>query len=64
MVIMPRWVQDMAGKGGLSSRYPAELEQLIRELLACGEREQKIAITTTRSLLRALRQISPKNKTE
>jgi transcriptional regulator with XRE-family HTH domain len=39
--------------------YTAEQGQFIRELLACDERDQKIAITTTRSLLRALRQDEP-----
>lgn len=32
-----------------------EQEQVIRELLSCGDREQKIAIDTLRTLLRALR---------
>jgi len=42
--------------------YTVEQEQIIRELLACGEREQKIAITTLRSLLRALRQDEPEKQ--
>jgi hypothetical protein len=55
-------LQDMAGKGGLFLPVPSGTGALIRELLACGEREQKIAITTTRSLLRALRQDEPENQ--
>jgi len=42
--------------------YTVEQEQLFRELLACGEREQKIAIATLRSLLRALRQDEPEKQ--
>lgn len=42
--------------------YTAEQEQLFREWMACGEREQKIVITTLRSLLRALRQDEPEKQ--
>jgi len=42
--------------------YTAEHEQLFREWLACGEREQKIVIITLRSLLRALRQDEPEKQ--
>lgn len=42
--------------------FTVEQEQLFRELLACGEREQKIAVTTLRSLLRALRQDEPEKQ--
>jgi len=42
--------------------YTVEQEQFIRELLACSEREQKTAITTVRSLLRALRQDEPEKQ--
>jgi len=42
--------------------YTVEQEQFIRELLACGEREQRIAITTIRSFLQALRQDEPEKQ--
>jgi transcriptional regulator with XRE-family HTH domain len=33
-----------------------EQDQLVRELLACGEKEQRIAMATLRSLIKALKQ--------
>lgn len=42
--------------------YTLEQEQFIRELLACGEREQRIAIATLQTLLRALRQDEPEKQ--
>lgn len=42
--------------------YTQEQDQFIRELLSSDKREQKIAITTLRSLLRALRQDGPEKQ--
>lgn len=42
--------------------FTPEQDQCIRELLACGERERKIAIATLRTLLRAMRQDEPEKQ--
>jgi len=42
--------------------YTVEQEQLFRELLACDERDQKIAFTILESFLRALRQDEPEKQ--
>lgn len=42
--------------------YTVEQEQLFREWLTCGEREQKIVVTVIQSLLRALRQDEPEKQ--
>jgi transcriptional regulator with XRE-family HTH domain len=42
--------------------FTAERNQFVRELLACGEREQRIAIEMLRSLLRALRHDDPEKQ--
>ena len=42
--------------------YTVEQEQLFRELLACDERDQKIAFAILESFLRALRQDEPEKR--
>jgi len=39
-----------------------EQDQFIRELLTCSEWEQKVVLTTLRSLLRALRHDEPEKQ--
>jgi len=44
------------------SPFTTEQDQFIRELLACDEKEQRIAVSTLRSLIRALRQDEPEKQ--
>ena len=42
-----------------SAPLTTEQDQLVRELLSCNEREQRIVMPTVQSLIRALRQDEP-----